>query len=82
MTALSLVHPIEASKALLSKCVVHVLETTNSNLQELFRFRLKQYQPHRGGDGALIGNGGCKLTIRRPLGLLYGTRCVELGPRW
>lgn len=67
MTALSLVHPIEASKVLLSKCVVPVLETTNSNLLELFRFRLKQYQPHRGKVGALIGNGVCKLTIRRPL---------------
>jgi len=31
-------------------------------------------------DGALTWNGICKLTIRGPLGLLFGIGWVELGP--
>jgi hypothetical protein len=46
---LSLVDPIEAIEALLSKWVVHVLKPRGSNLQELLRFQLRQYQPHKGG---------------------------------
>jgi hypothetical protein len=36
MGILSLVNPIEATKALLSKWVVHVLKPESSNVQELF----------------------------------------------
>jgi len=40
---LSLVNLIKAIEALLSKWVVHALELGSSNLQELFRFQLRQY---------------------------------------